>query len=66
MIGDKLVTEPHHTERGAEICKLLMKQELDRFCVTVAGESGAGKTETGFFHLDNRPLKKDKNKTPVH
>ncbi len=45
MIGDKLVIEPYHTERGAEICELLKKQEPDRFCVSVAGESGAGKTE---------------------
>ena len=27
MIGDKLVIEPHHTERGAEICEYLMNLE---------------------------------------
>lgn len=48
MIGDKLVIEPYHTDRGAEICDLLMKQTLDRFCLSVAGESGAGKTELAF------------------
>lgn len=48
MIGDKLVIEPHHTERGAEICEFLKNQELDRYCVSVAGESGAGKTELAY------------------
>lgn len=48
MIGDKLVIEPHHTERGAEISEFLMNQELDRYCVSVAGESGAGKTELAY------------------
>lgn len=48
MIGDKLLIEPHHTERGAEICEFLMNRELDRYCVSVAGESGAGKTELAY------------------
>jgi uridine kinase len=50
MIGDKLIIEKHHTERAAEICDLL----ADRFeagtrgTLTVAGESGAGKSELAY------------------
>lgn len=45
MIGDKLLIEPHHTDRAADICKLLSEKTLDRFTITVAGESGSGKSE---------------------
>ena len=45
MIGDKLVIEQHHTERAVEICALLKDRLRDRFVVTVAGESGSGKSE---------------------
>jgi uridine kinase len=50
MIGDKLVIERHHTERAAEICKLLTEQfhAQGRFAMTVAGESGAGKSELAY------------------
>jgi uridine kinase len=50
MIGDKLVIEKHHTERAAEICKLLAEQfqAQDRLTLTVAGESGAGKSELAY------------------
>jgi uridine kinase len=50
MIGDKLVIEQHHTDRAAEICQVLVgrMQPGARFTATVAGESGAGKSELAF------------------
>jgi uridine kinase len=50
MIGDKLIIEPHHTGRAAEICELLAGriQPGKRFTMTVAGESGAGKSELAY------------------
>jgi uridine kinase len=45
MIGDKLIIEKHHTDRAAEICRLISDHIRDRFVVTVAGESGSGKSE---------------------
>lgn len=48
MIGDKLVIEPHHTERAIEICELLIPRIKGRFTMTVAGESGAGKSEVAW------------------
>jgi uridine kinase len=50
MIGDKLIIEKHHTERAAEICALLAEpiQAQPSFTMTVAGESGAGKSELAY------------------
>jgi uridine kinase len=50
MIGDKLIIEQHHTDRAAEICELLASQiqARKRFTMTVAGESGAGKSELAY------------------
>jgi uridine kinase len=45
MIGDKLIIEQHHTDRAAEILVLVADRPLDKFVITVAGESGAGKSE---------------------
>lgn len=45
MIGDKLIIEQYHTDRAAEICKLVAGRSLDKFVFAVAGESGAGKSE---------------------
>ncbi len=45
MIGDKLIIEQHHTDRAAEICELLVQRPLEKFVITVAGESGSGKSE---------------------
>lgn len=45
MIGDKLIIEPYHTERAAQICDLLSDRFAHRSALTVAGESGAGKSE---------------------
>jgi uridine kinase len=50
MIGDKLIIEEHHTERAADICRLLGGRigTSTRFTMSVAGESGAGKSELGY------------------
>jgi uridine kinase len=50
MIGDKLIIEEHHTQRAAEICDLLpgLIKPLRRFTLSVAGESGAGKSELAY------------------
>jgi uridine kinase len=50
MIGDKLIIEQHHTDRAAEICPVLTErlQPGERFTLTVAGESGAGKSELAY------------------
>jgi uridine kinase len=50
MIGDRLVIEPHHTERASEICELLADRigPATKFTISVAGESGAGKSELGY------------------
>ncbi len=45
MIGDKLVIEQYHTDRASEICDVLIELVKDKFALTVAGESGAGKSE---------------------
>ena len=45
MIGDKLIIEEYHTDRAAEICTLLKDRVRDRLTITVAGESGSGKSE---------------------
>ncbi len=50
MIGDKLVIEKHHTERAAEIIGLLAEhlEASRRLTLSVAGESGAGKSELAY------------------
>ena len=48
MIGDKLVIETYHTARAEEICSYLIPRLIDRFTMTVAGESGAGKSEVAW------------------
>jgi len=50
MIGDKLVIEQYHTDRAVEICDLTMERIKpdERFTLTVAGESGAGKSELAY------------------
>jgi uridine kinase len=64
MIGDKLVIEKHHTERAAEICDLLAEriEPGERFTLSVAGESGAGKSELAYeIHrlLNERGIRAD-------
>ena len=50
MIGDKLIIEQCHTDRAAEINELVADrfQTQSRFAVSVAGESGAGKSELAY------------------
>ncbi|MGD8624522.1 MAG: hypothetical protein PVF47_20805 [Anaerolineae bacterium] len=62
MIGDKLVIEQHHTDRAAEINDLLAGRIEHRFVITVAGESGAGKSELAYEiyrQLNERSIKTD-------
>lgn len=49
MIGDKLVIEAYHEENGRRICAACLPKIKDAnrtFTLTVAGESGSGKSET--------------------
>lgn len=49
MIGDRIVPGPHHTGAAEEILKLIPLPSLGtRPIVTVAGESGSGKSEISF------------------
>ncbi len=48
MIGDKLVIEQQHTDRAADICELIITRLTEKFTLSIAGESGAGKSEIAF------------------
>jgi uridine kinase len=45
MIGDKLIIEQHHTDRASELVAVLVDRIHEGFTISVAGESGAGKSE---------------------
>jgi uridine kinase len=45
MEGDKLIISELHTARAAELCKHIGERLQKRMVITVAGESGAGKSE---------------------
>lgn len=47
MLGDELIIKEHHTERAREIVTILEDRlsGVEKFVVTVAGESGSGKSE---------------------
>jgi uridine kinase len=49
MIGDRLIIEKHHTETAVELSRVIIQRmsdmEVSRFTVSIAGESGAGKSE---------------------
>ncbi len=49
MKGDIIIVEPHHRDAARQIvARLLAQIEADRaYVITVAGESGSGKSETG-------------------
>jgi len=46
MEGDKLRIEAHHTARALDLCTPILANPRRPLVVTVAGESGAGKSET--------------------
>lgn len=48
MIGEKLIIEQIHTDRAKEICEFLIGRVEHRFTITIAGESGAGKSVLAF------------------
>lgn len=45
MRGDKLVIERHHTERAQEIAEIIIPEIQPPYVITIAGESGSGKSE---------------------
>ena len=50
MRGDKLVIQEYHRRAAAEIASHIVRQirgKATRYTITVAGESGSGKSETG-------------------
>ena len=63
MIGDKIVIEDYHKENGRRVATACLPEikESDRiFAITVAGESGSGKSETAATtaqELENAGLK---------
>ena len=48
MIGDKLIIEPYHTARAEDLCEILIDRITPGYTISVAGESGAGKTELAY------------------
>jgi len=55
MKGDVIVLEEHHKQAAQKIVPLIIdeiKAKNGRFTVTIAGESGSGKSETGKAILD--------------
>lgn len=46
MEGDKLLIGEHHTARARQLCEHIADRLEPRMVITVAGESGAGKSET--------------------
>ncbi len=56
MKGDIIVLEEHHILAARKIVPILVEhihQKNTRYCITVAGESGSGKSETGQAIADN-------------
>jgi uridine kinase len=48
MKGDKIIIKPHHERAGQQLARLVLPDISDaehRFIITIAGESGAGKSE---------------------
>ncbi|MEA3440388.1 MAG: adenylyl-sulfate kinase [Chloroflexota bacterium] len=62
MIGDKLIIKPHHTDRAMDIVNRIGAEISPGFTITVAGESGAGKSEVAYEiarQLIERGIKSD-------
>ena len=60
MKGDVIVIEEHHKRAAAKIVSVILekvKSKSTRYTITVAGESGSGKSETGQAIADE--LKRD-------
>ena len=60
MIGDKLVITEYHRENGQKVAQAVLERIGDvdrRFTVTVAGESGSGKSETAATTAEALELK---------
>lgn len=45
MKGDRLVIKEHHTNIAKQLFDMLTKQVMDKYTISVGGESGAGKSE---------------------
>jgi len=45
MKGDRILITEQHTARARELCEIVMRERVPGMVVTVAGESGAGKSE---------------------
>jgi len=63
MRGDKLLIRPYHTKAAKDISNILIPEILSsgsKYVITIAGESGSGKTEIA--HEVARALKADKIK----
>ncbi|MCZ6766584.1 MAG: hypothetical protein O7D32_06595 [bacterium] len=59
MIGDKIIPKAHHTAAAEAIHAIVKRSGRDRLTITIAGESGSGKSETavelkGLFEADGR------------
>lgn len=51
MIGDKILVKPHHTKAAEGVYELIKKKVLQKdntAAITVAGESGSGKSEIAY------------------
>ena len=48
MIGDRLIIEKHHTDRAFELYGLLQPEVKRGFTLSIAGESGSGKSELAY------------------
>ena len=48
MQGDKLVIERHHTDRAEELVPVIKARWAPKFTLSIAGESGCGKSELAF------------------
>ena len=62
MKGDKIILESFHLEIASHIIDRLVNNitEHDRYCISVAGESGSGKSVTGYAlkeALNNKGIK---------
>lgn len=48
MRGDKLVIQEHHTARAKELVPIVKARWQPKFTISIAGESGCGKSELAF------------------